>query len=59
MPIGGSAALGTLTPMRPGEQSGDDGGGYSWRVRVSEPLTHAGAGTAAGKPLGLYTVEVT
>ena len=54
------STLGTLTPLRPGIQSGDDGGGYSWRLRVSEPVLHAGAPpSAAQKPLGLYTVEIT
>ena len=54
------AATGTLTPLRAGIQSGDDGGGYSWRVRVSQPTLHAGApARAAQKPLGLYTIEVT
>jgi general secretion pathway protein I len=52
------AALGVTTTLRPGEQSGDDGGGYSWRVRVSEPVLHASDAQAA-KVLGLYTVEVT
>jgi general secretion pathway protein I len=54
------AATGTLTPLRAGIQSGDDGGGYYWRVRVSQPTLHAAApGPEAQKPLGLYTVEVT
>ena len=33
--------LATLGTPVPGEQSGDDGGGYSWRVRVA-PLATAG-----------------
>jgi general secretion pathway protein I len=55
------AQAGVTVPLRPGEQSGDDGGGYSWRVRISQPLTHTGApsATAPQLPLGLYTVEVT
>jgi prepilin-type N-terminal cleavage/methylation domain-containing protein len=55
------AGLGVLTPLRPGTQSGDDGGGYSWQVRTSQAAMHAGAapGAAAQNPLGLYTVEVT
>ncbi|HXJ01736.1 MAG TPA: hypothetical protein VNH44_10965, partial [Micropepsaceae bacterium] len=53
------AAIGTVTPLRPGIQSGNDGGGYSWEVRISEPVLHAGAsGPAEQRPLGLYTVEV-
>lgn len=51
------AAVGSLTPLRAGIQSGNDGGGYSWQVRISEPVLHA---PGMGKqPLGLYTVEVT
>jgi len=55
------AALGVIAPLKPGEQSGDDGGGYSWRVRISQPVTQTGVppAIAAQSPLGLYTVEVT
>jgi general secretion pathway protein I len=53
------ATLGTLTPLRPGETSGQDDGGYFWRVRISEPAMHTAAATPAGMPLGLYTVDVT
>lgn len=53
------AALGTVTPLRAGEQSGDDGGGYSWRVGISEPVRHASGSKAGGKVFGLYTVDVT
>jgi len=52
------AAIGTLTPLRPGVQSGNDGGGYSWQVRISQPVLHA-PGPAATNPPALYTVEVT
>jgi general secretion pathway protein I len=52
------AALDVLTPLRPGEQSGDDGGGYSWRVRISQPALHA-ASAADQKPLALYSVDVS
>ena len=52
------SAVGTLTPLRPGVQSGNDGGGYSWLVRISEPMLHA-PGPVPHKLLGLYTVEVT
>jgi general secretion pathway protein I len=52
------AALDVLTPLRPGDQSGDDGGGYSWRVRVSQPALHAGT-TADQKAPALYTVDVS
>jgi general secretion pathway protein I len=53
------AALEVLTPLRPGEQSGDDGGGYSWRVRISQPVLHAGSAEGqAQMPSALYGVEV-
>jgi general secretion pathway protein I len=53
------AAIGTLTPLRPGIQSGDDGAGYSWQVRISSPVLHAQtAQPDMQKPLGLYTVDV-
>ena len=54
------AAVDVLTPLKPGEQSGNDGDGYSWRVRISQPVVHAGApASQMQSPLGLYTVEVT
>lgn len=52
------AALDVLTPLRPGEQLGDDGGGYSWRVRISQPMLHA-RGSADHKPLALYSIDVS
>jgi len=52
--------IGVTMPLNPGEQSGDDGGGFAWRVRISQPLAHALAPEASGRPpLGLYTVRVT
>jgi len=53
------ATLGITNTLRPGEQSGNDGGGYSWRIRVSEPALHASGTQARAKALGLYTIEVT
>lgn len=53
------AALGIVTPLRAGEQSGDDGGGYSWRITISEPTRHASGLKAAERVVGLYTVDVT
>ena len=54
------AVLGVTAPLRAGDTSGDDGGGYSWRVRISEPSMHAaGPAGSAQPPLGLYTVDVT
>ena len=54
------AALGVTAPLRASDTSGDDGGGYSWRVRISQPAMHAaGPSGTAQPPLGLYTVDVT
>jgi general secretion pathway protein I len=54
------AQSGVTIPLRPGEQSGDDGGGFSWHVRISQPLTRAAAPESSNlPPLGLYTVQVT
>jgi general secretion pathway protein I len=54
------AAVDVVTPLRPGEQGGDDGGGYSWRVRVSQPVVHAAAPASEMQlSLALYSVEVT
>jgi general secretion pathway protein I len=53
------AELGKATLLVPGVQSGDDGGGFSWRVRIAPPATHD-APPANGVPaLALYTVEAT
>jgi general secretion pathway protein I len=53
------AALGTLTPLHPGVQSGDDGGGYFWRVAISQPVSHASAADADETPPALYSILVT
>lgn len=53
------AALGIAAMLRPGEQSGDDGGGYSWRSTISGPALHATRAQSAAKVLGLYNVTVT
>ena len=48
-------ALGTIEPLAPGEQGGDDGGGYRWRIRISPPAMHP----MQGGPIALlYAVEV-
>jgi hypothetical protein len=42
----------------PGEQGGDDGAGYRWRVRVAAPALHPSP--VPGGPTGvLYDVDVT
>lgn len=53
------AALGIAATLRPGDQSGDDGGRYSWRTTISEPTLHASGARSAEKVLGLYNVGVT
>ena len=52
-------ALGSLTLLRPGIQSGDDGAGYSWQVAVSQPVSHANAADPAETPPALYSILVT
>lgn len=51
------AMVGAVTALAQGDQSGDDGGGYSWRIRISPPLVRP-AGNGAPPP-ALYAVEVT
>lgn len=52
------ALIGATTPLQPGDWSGDDGAGFSWRVRIAPPAVHAAApgGEAASS---IYTLEVT
>ena len=50
--------IGTSMPLNPGDRSGDDGGGFSWRVRISPPLIRAKAGPGAQSLPAFYTVEV-
>jgi general secretion pathway protein I len=54
------AQSGVNIPLNPGELSGDDGGGFSWHVQISQPLTRAAAPESSNlPPLGIYTVQVT
>jgi general secretion pathway protein I len=53
------AEIGVTAPLLPGLRSGDDGGGFTWSTRISAPSMHMVAETPGGKPLGLYTVEVS
>src|SRR5262245_58464501 len=52
------AQVGVTTPLVPGVRSGNDGDGFSWQVRVSAPVVHAGSAPSQSAELGLYTVEV-
>jgi prepilin-type N-terminal cleavage/methylation domain-containing protein len=51
------ALVGVAVPVAAGERWGDDGGGFSWRVKISPPVAHATV--PGGEPLpALYRVEV-
>ena len=50
--------IGTAIPLIPGDRSGDDGGGFSWRVRISPPLIRTNAAPGAQSLPAFYTVEV-
>ena len=52
------ALIGTASPLNPGDYSGDDGSGFSWRVRISPPLIRSNAGPGAQSLPAFYTVEV-
>ena len=57
------AEIGHGMPMRAGEQQGDDGGGYRWRVRIAPvataPLARGDTATVARGPhAALYAVTV-
>jgi prepilin-type N-terminal cleavage/methylation domain-containing protein len=53
------AEVGITMPLTPGVQSGSDGGGYMWQVRISQPVVQTGAPVPDAAPLGLYTIEVS
>lgn len=50
-------AVGLLQPLTPGEQSGEDGGSFFWRIRISPPASHPPQPGSGDMP-GLYEVEV-
>jgi general secretion pathway protein I len=52
------AALGRDEPLAPGEQGGDDGAGYRWRIRVAAPALHPSL-SPGGPTAALYDVDVT
>jgi len=51
------AALDAVGPLAAGDQQGDDGGGFHWRVRIT-PLA-AGQPSATELPPALFTVNVS
>jgi general secretion pathway protein I len=51
------AAIGSATPLVAGVQSGDDGQGFTWQVRVSAPLAHDAPPAKGQTQLLLYTCE--
>jgi general secretion pathway protein I len=53
------ASLGVEAPLAAGEWSGDDGGGYLWRVRVSPPAARADATKDDDDLPSVYTIEAT
>lgn len=53
------ALVGTAFPLVPSDQSGDDGGGFSWRVRISAPAQHTTVPSAGQTVPAAYTVEVS
>lgn len=48
------AQAGLTVPLKQGDYSGDDGGGFRWQVTVATPIVHPGQTASAA----LYPVEV-
>jgi general secretion pathway protein I len=51
--------IGLTKPPVEGEQSGDDGGGFIWRVKVAPVVSQAPPKGSNKDPLTLYDVTVT
>ncbi len=52
--------VGVTTPLVPGDTSGNDGGGYGWRIRVSDPSIHPDPPKVGeAPPPAIYGVDVT
>ena len=49
------ALVGSIVPLRKGDYSGDDGGGFHWRVHIADPISQA----SADGVVALYPVTVT
>jgi general secretion pathway protein I len=54
------AAIGRDAALVAGDTSGDDGGGFTWRLRVQPSATRAGSGSdnSSGTSVTLFDVEV-
>lgn len=55
------AAFGRAAAVTEEDRSGEDGGGYRWRLRAAPVARHAAdePATAGAEPLVLYAVDVT
>jgi general secretion pathway protein I len=53
------AEIGVTVPFAAGMRSGDDGGGFAWRTRISPPVMHTVAAQPENTRLALYTIEVS
>lgn len=51
------AMVGIAEPLAAGQQSGDDGGGYSWHIQISLPLIRAAVKGTPPSP-ALYDVDI-
>ena len=53
------AAIGVAIPLTAGVQSGDDGQGFAWEIRIAQPQPHLGPTPQGQPPLALYAIEAT
>jgi general secretion pathway protein I len=53
------ATVGVAVPLSTGEQSGDDGQGFTWRIRIAAPQRHLGDALQGQPQLWLYTIEAS
>jgi general secretion pathway protein I len=51
------AQVGLTLPLKQGDYSGDDGGGFRWQVTIAPPITHAQSGGAPAST-ELYPIEI-
>ena len=49
--------VGLTLPLKKGDYSGEEVGGFQWRVHIGEPVSHAAA--AVGAIMALYPLTVT